>query len=219
MAVRVLAGCVVVLLAAGVAPATAAAGPRDPKRELRPAEQALAKRIVLRASDLPGSGWHASRSSPSSSGFSCPGFEPDMSDLTEYGHASSPDFDRPDAYVSSNAGVFSTAAQGRTAYGRVARPGLADCLSRVFAQGIGGQAKVAIVAKGRLAFPGLGDRSSAYRLVVRVTSGKQTVGAWLDVVLLNRARVDVAMIFVGIGRPFAAADEQRLARTVTGRIP
>src|SRR5439155_23862991 len=102
----------------------------------------------------------------------------------------------------------------KTGYARVAVPALPRCFAEVFRKGTGNPAAVKILATGPLTFPRFGDRSNAYRLTATYTVQGQTLALAVDVVLFNRGRLDVALIFVGIGRPLAASFE----RTLVGRV-
>jgi hypothetical protein len=83
---------VLCLAALAAAAAAAVAGPLgDPHREqerLTAADMALAKRIALRATDLP-TGWRRTPVPPDNDEFKCPGFDPDLSRFTITGKAQS----------------------------------------------------------------------------------------------------------------------------------
>ena len=130
---KLAAGVVVALVAVGAA----SAGNGQPKHAFTAAGQALARSVVLHRADLPAS----FRSTPSSGSTgkppSCKGFKPDQSDLTLRGR-SSVEFDvagNP-PLVSSDADVWLSAAQARAAFDRVVRPGLSECLFKLFAAGL-----------------------------------------------------------------------------------
>jgi len=155
-----------VLLASCVAASVAVAANGKPKEAFRPADQALAKSIVLTRADLPAGTWKGERSS-SGGGFQCPGFKVDQSDLTITGRSSGYEFtsEGSGSFVSSTAGIYVTAAQARTAFLRIARPGLGRCLANLFEQGVGTSAKVRIVSSGAMAFPNVAQDTRAFRLV------------------------------------------------------
>jgi hypothetical protein len=205
-----------VLLAITAGSATAAAaGDGRPKKEIKPAVQARARGITLRAADLPGSGWDTA-----SSGFDlaalphCPFYKPDESDLTENGSAGSPTFHRPDGSdATSSVVIFATAAQGRIAYRRIVKPALARCLGRFFAL-----SGASLRSVSTLSLPRFGERSAAYRVSLLVPGHPKRVPVAMDLVLVNRARVDLAIAFTGLPRPYAPGFQQHVLRRVVGRI-
>jgi len=196
-----------------------AANPREPKQAIVPALQAKAKAINIQASDLPGTGWKAQRSSPDESNPRCSYYNPDQSDLTENGRADSPEFTLPsNSFVSSTTGIFKTATEGRTAYSRVVRPELPRCLAEIFRKGTGQPDKVKILSAGALTVPKLAERSNGVRIVAAfAVSSQQSIRVYLDLVTLNRGKVDVAMFFVGIGTPFKDTFVHTLAAKIAAR--
>ncbi len=215
---RLLAGIAIALVA--VAGATAATGSK-PKKQIIPAVQAKAKAINVRLSDLPKATWKVEPASSSQSNTpTCSFYNPDQSDLTENGDATSPQFTLPSSsFVSSNTSIFETASQGRTAYARVVQPKLPLCLAQIFQKGAGGPSKVKIVSAAPQSFPKLAgaERSNAYRIAADFKQGKQVVHTYLDVVVFNRAKVDTVLFFAGIGGSFNKAFEASLAQTVATR--
>jgi hypothetical protein len=215
---KILVGIAIALVAVGVA---SAATSKEPKKDIVPAVQAKAKAINVRLSDLPKAGWVAKPSSSSQSSTpTCTFYNPDQSDLTENGDATSPEFTLPSSsFVSSNTSIFKTAAQGRTAYARVVQPKLPLCLAQIFQKGAGGPSKVKIVSAGPQAFPKLAgaERSNAYRIAADFKQGKQTIHTYLDVVVFNRAKVDSVLFFAGIGGSFNKSFEAAMAQKVATR--
>jgi hypothetical protein len=214
--VRALAAILVGLTLAGAAFAT---NPRDPKKKILPAVQAKAKAVNVRLSDLPKAGWKVKPPSQSDDSTPrCSYYNPDQSDLTENGDADSPEFTLASGSdVSSTTSIFQTAAQGRTAYTRVVQPALPKCLAEIFRNGAGQAAHVKIVSAGPMKFPHLAERSSAYRIAADFTVQSNLVHVFLDVVVMNRAKVDVAVFFAGIGSAFSAKLEQGVAARVAAR--
>ena len=198
--------------------ATALAANGQPKKKIIPAVQAQARAINFHLSDLPPLPWKAKRSSSRSAPPRCSYYKPDQSDLTENGDADSPDFTLPNgSFVSSTVGIFVDAKQGRTAYARVVQPKLPQCIAEIFRKGTG--VPTTIVSVARVSFPNLAERTDAYRIVADVKPGTQTVRATIDLVAMNRGKINVALFFAGVGNPFAPALEQQLARKVAARLP
>ena len=211
---RLLCAAVVAVVVA-VPAALAANG--DPQKKLTKADQAKARAISLRQSDFP-AGWVGKPNTNTSQGNPrCSSYNPDQSDLIETGDVDSPDFSRPEgSFVSSSVGIFKTRKMAQTGYARVAKPQLPKCFAELFTKGLA-PAKVQVLQVGPLAFRQLGDRSNAYRLRADVTVQGTTVPATIDIVLFNRGRADVAMIFAGLFRPLPASFEQSLAAKVAAR--
>jgi hypothetical protein len=214
--VRALAAALVAVIAA-VTAAGATAG--EPQKRIKPADQARARAIALKRADF-GPGWSVDTSGgTSSSGPRCSYYNPDQSDLVQTGDFDSPDFVRRDgSFASSMVGIFQTAGMASAAYRRVVRPELPRCVAELFAKGIGNPKAVKILSAGPLAFPAYRDRSAAYRLLSSVKTSAGTLRVVLDLVVLNRGRADVVMLFLGIGKPLPAALERAAVARVAGRM-
>jgi hypothetical protein len=198
--------------------ATAAAGSGEPKKKIIPAVQAQARSINIHLSDLPPLGWKAKSSSSESSTPRCSYYNPVESDLTENGDATAPEFTLASgSFVSSSTGIFASAKQGRTAYARVVQPKLPLCLAEIFRKGTG--VPTTIVSAARVSFPNLAERTDAYHIVADVKAGSQTIRATIDLVAMNRAKTDVVLFLVGVGKPFGSAFELGLAKKLAARIP
>jgi hypothetical protein len=215
---KILAGIAIALVAVAAA---SAATSKEPKKVIIPAVQAKAKAINVKLSDLPKAGWKVEPASSSQDNTpTCSFYNPDQSDLTENGDATSPEFTLPSSsFVSSNASIFKSASQGRTAYARVVQPKLPLCLAQIFQQGAGGPSKVKIVSAAAQSFPKLAgaERSNAYRIMADFKQGKRTIHTYLDVVAFNRAKVDAVLFFAGIGGSFNKAFEASVAQAVATR--
>jgi hypothetical protein len=206
------------ILAAAGGNVSAAATAKEPKKAIKPAVQARAKRIALRAADLPGFGWKAEPSQSDRSSPHCSYYDPDESDLTENADYTSPDFTRPDGlYVSSKVGIFVSAKQAKKSFALVARPELPRCLAQLVVKS-GAPGHITLRSAGKLAFSKYGDRSAAYRIVFLVKSGTEQVPATIDLVAINKGAVDVALIFSSAGQPVPASMERKLTATVVSRM-
>ena len=206
-----------VLVAAVVVPvALAATG--DPQKKLTKADQARARAVSLKLSDL-GQGWTAGPpSKEDSSNPRCSTYNPDQSDLIETGDYDSPDFSQASgSFVSSTVGVFRTAAMAKTGYARVVAPQLPKCFAELFRKGFKKPQSATIFSSGPVAFQRFGDRLNAYRIRASVKVPPATVSATIDIVTFNRGRIDVALIFAGIQRPLPLAFEQSIVAKVAAR--
>lgn len=213
------AGVLGVLVVAAVAVGAALAAPGDPQKKLTKADQARARAASIRLADL-GAGWKSVPSGNKDSGNPrCSNYNPDQSDLVETGDYDSPDFTRTDgSFVSSTTGVFRTAQMARTGYGRVAVPALASCFAELFQKQAVKPNTIQILGTGPLAFPALGDRSAAYRVTMTYKTRKASVPFTTDLVVFDKGRTDVALIFLGIAQPLPAAAERALAARVVSRV-
>jgi hypothetical protein len=209
----------VLIVVALVLVATAAgAGPHQPKKVLLPAVQAKAKAINVKLSDLPRAGWVAKPAGPDQGNPRCSYYNPDQSDLTENADVNSPQFTLPNSsFVSSDTSNFKSAAQGRTAYVRVVQPKLPKCLAEIFRKGTGQPQNVTIVSAAARSFPKLAERSNGYRIVADFRTSAGKVRTVLDIVVMNRAKVDVVLFFAGINFVFKDSFERSVAAKVAAR--
>ena len=220
-----------VALAALLAAAVAVGASGDPKRAITKAHQARAKAMLLTRRDL-GAGWKASATSGGRGDdvdFRCPGYQPDESDLTLTGDATSPDFELATpgtvSFVSSIASVYATAPQAGASWARVIKPGLVRCFVHLLEDEVGAQEQaqgsplaLRIIASGRVAFPAVSLRTSAYRISGVITQGQLTIPIHLDIVLLGSGRANGGFIAVSLFKPFARAAEVRLAKVTAARM-
>ena len=211
------AALIAVALAAVLA-GSALAAQGDPQKKLTKADQARARAVSLRLSDF-GAGWkQGPPSKKDESNPRCSTYNPDQSDLIETGTYDSPDFSRPDGTsVSSSSGVFRTAAMAKKGYARVVVPQLPKCFAELFKKGITKPNSATVFFAGALDFPSYGDRSNAYRIRASVKTPTATVPATIDIVVFNRGRIDVAIIFVAISQPLPAALEQSVVAKLAAR--
>jgi hypothetical protein len=207
-----------IVVLAGIVVPVALAGTGKPQQRHTKADMTLARAAALRASDFP-AGWKATRTSGNDqSNPRCSTYNPDQSDLVETGRYDSPDFGQAGgSFISSSTGVFRTVRMARKGYARVAVPALPACFGALFKKGITKPNSATILSAGPTPFPRVGDRSNAYRVTASVTVGTTKLPVTIDLLLLNRGRIDVAMIFLGIGRPLAFSLERTLAAKVASR--
>jgi hypothetical protein len=203
----------------GVPAAWAAGG--QPQHAFTKAGQAQARAASLKLSDF-APGWTAPKSGGTSSDSHprCASYHPDQSDLVEIGKYDSPDFTHTadHSFVSVSTGVFKTAAMAKRGYARVAVRALPACFGELFVKGIEKPSSARVVSAAPIAFPKAGDRSNAFRLVASVKTPNVTLPVTADIVLFNKGRTDVAIIFLGIGRPLPASLEQTAVARVLSRV-
>lgn len=210
----------VLALALPAAVAAAPAGERDPKRALTAADQAFARRIVVKRADLPAGRWRAVRATDEPD-VRCPGlYNPDYSDLTLTGKAMSPDFDIGEEQgVASEAEVYRTAADAAASWRRALAPGALPCLRRELARLSDKDVKVTVLSAARRPFPRFGGASVLFSLVVRFAPrGDEPAVGYFDLVGLYRGRAIATVEFFRLGARFAAAPERAVAAAVARRM-
>ena len=215
---------VAALLALCVAiPAVALAADTDPKKRITPADQAKARSILLKGSDF-AAGWKRVPPTPDEEDRVCPGFNPDSSDLTLTGEAEV-EFEHTQgvASVSSFADVFVSRADALKSWTRGDKPAFARCLGYFFREGATEPGtSVKIVSTGRMAFPKLAPRTTAYKVVARVTvtaNGQmQTVPVTIQFVAFGRGRGDTSMLAISPGAGLAIADLRAFGRLLANRL-
>jgi hypothetical protein len=198
-----------------VAGATAA-DPGKQKIELNAADQAAARAVVLRRSDL-GAGWTGGRVKPDlTSQVSCASYHPKVSDLVVTGAAES-QFRGTGLVLANEVEIFRTAAMVDRDWRRSIVPAAVPCLRRTLTKGLGTQAKV--LSFGRIPFPKVGTHSAAFRGIVVVSALGQTVRVLLDIVLVGRGRTEISLDATApaSGARVVSAAERRLARKLAAR--
>ena len=207
-----MAGATVLVVVAGAT----AADPGKQKIELNAADQAAARAVVLRRSDL-GAGWTGGRVKPDlTSQVSCASYHPKVSDLVVTGAAES-QFRGTGLVLANEVEIFRTAAMVDRDWRRSIVPAAVPCLRRTLTKGLGTQAKV--LSFGRIPFPRVGTHSAAFRGIVVVSALGQTVRVLLDIVLVGRARTEISLDATApaSGARVVSAAERRLARKLAAR--
>lgn len=175
-----------------------------------PADQARAKAMLLRKADV-GIGFRAAPPLGGSADIYCKAL--DESDLTLTGKATSPTFQGGVETVSSLSRVYRSLRDSNASWRRGTSAAGERCVRAQFGAALtaqGGQ----LESFGRVDFPRLAERVSAYRLVV----SSQGLRVFLDVVGLKQGRAQVALLFGSALTPMPREVEVRLARTVARRM-
>lgn len=201
---------VVTLVAALVAVGAAAANHLDPKKQIRPADQARARAMVVRASDLP-AGYRVQRTSGLEPHLTCRAL--DESDLTVTGVARSPYRALDYRIVGSAAAVYRTEAEARRAWARSTSAAGMRCIRTAFTTSLGERLEVSL---SPLAFPRVARARAAFRMTIGSQASTEKV--YVDYVLLGHGRAQAALVFASAIAPFASADEVAVARAVGARM-
>lgn len=211
----------VALLGALVVATGAAAAPGDPERRaIRPADQAWARQANLRAADLP-AGYTSSRagSKQDNAPLTCPGFKPDLSDLTITGEALSPVFQsRAGMTIFSAVEVYSTVLDEHESWRRTARREALRCVARMMNQISAQGVRVTVTSRVVRPAPRVGERSISFRIGAKVETQGVTIPAWFDLIGVARGRADASLLISSVARPPSASLEQKLLATLARRL-
>lgn len=209
-----LAAAVVASLACAV---TAAA--RDPRLEqlrLNAADNALARKIAVKQSEV-GPGWRKVAIPDSNEQLTCPGFNPNLSRFTITGKATTAYSQPTGASVVSAIEVYESRADAAGDFRAAATPAVARCLKfaleREFAAG---SVPVRVRSARVVAAPRLGDRRIAYRVVAGIDTGAQVLNVYFDVIVIQRGRSIAALFFTAPLRPLPR--QRPLAARVASRM-
>lgn len=208
----VLLACVVGLAITG----GALADHQDPQKRITPADQARARAMLLQQSDFaPGFKRDPSSNEPDPH-IDCP---PAVSeaDLTLTGDVDGPMFARGVVSVQSVAQIYESVAEASASWRRGTSAAGVDCardlLRREFAK-----EQVQLVSLRKVAFPRVGHRTVAYRVVLSAKQGKLTFRFYLDLVVVMHSRAQAQVIAGSAFQPFPRAEAVRLARIVADRM-
>ena len=210
------------LLAIAVVAVTAAAavsaGDGKEQIKLNPADQAAARAVLVRRSDLGSSAWQGGRVKPDlSAGPTCPNYHPKRSDLVITGAAKAA-FRRSALEFDSAAEVLKTRRMVALDWRRsVLAPGAVSCLRQTMSNGLGSGAKV--VSFRKLPFPHLSTYTAFFRGVIVVDAQGQTARVLADIVLVGRRRTEITLSVAGPAgaKNAISAAERRLARVLISR--
>lgn len=198
------------LLALALALAGAALAARgDPQKKIKPADQARAKAMLLRAADLPGA--KAGRPSSSDDDFYCEAL--DESDLTLTGEAESPDFERGFTFISSLSQVYESLADANASWRRGVSAAGVKCARDAFRDELR-KSGDRLVSFRKIAAPRSAQRSAAFRIV------GETMGLriYLDFVVLMQSRAHTAIVVGSALEPFPRRELNRLSGVVGARM-
>src|SRR5436190_19056622 len=195
------------------------AGDGKQQIKLTKRDQAAARAVVLRRTDLGSTAWQGGAVKPDlSSTPNCPNFHPKVSDLVVTGAAQTT-FHRSSLEFSSVAEVLKTRRMVRLDWRRSVVPRAAvPCLRRTLANGLPRGAR--IVSFARVPFPHVGTRSSRFQGVIRIDLFGRTTRLVTDIVITFRSRTEITLNAAGpasAARSIAAA-EARLARVLVSRV-
>lgn len=212
----------VALLAACVAlPAVAVAADNDPQKRFTAADQAKARLMLLKQSDL-GLGWTKTPVNTAAGGdFHCPGYDPDLSDLTQTGEAMNGFVNGRGDVLYAYASFMKSAKEAGTSWRRANTAAAPRCMARAFAEGVaqaGGNARV--TSYGRVAFPRVAPRVAAFRATISISGPdlQEPISVKLHVVMLGYGRADVALMGAAPFGGISQANLRALSRILAKRL-
>jgi hypothetical protein len=212
-----LAGVVGVILVVLAAAGAALAARGDPKKAYTAVDQARAKSMLLRRADL-AVGFRSAPASKDSNSY-CAAL--DESDLTLTGDAESPDFvlQAPGRIfsIASEAQVYRSSSQALASWRRSTSDAGERCAARELSSVIAGSGGTFRSLK-RVAFPDVAPLTASYRVTAELASGQQKVPAFIDVVVLQRGRAQVAFFVLSVGAPLVRSEMLAFARLTAARM-
>jgi hypothetical protein len=197
----------------------ATAGARDPRLEqvrLNAADNALAKRIALKPSDV-GAGWRSTPMPDSDEQLQCPGFNPNLSRFTITGKATRAYTQPTGASIVSAIEVYKSRADAVGDFRAAATPAVARCLKLALEREFSaGPVPVRVRSAKVVPAPRVGDRRIAYRVIASLEAPVTTLTVYFDVVVVQKGRSIAALFFTSPLRPVAR--QSRLVATVASRM-
>jgi hypothetical protein len=217
----VLALVLVAALAGTASAAVTKAG--DPQKRHNAADQAWAERLRVQRDDLGAGDWRVEPPNPDNDrGAPKVCKDPNLSDLVETGSAEDPNFSRNSSFVSSSSVVFQTSPQLRTAYRRLSRAPLNECLTWAFKQGAAASgARVRVSSFRSIRVSHLAPMGKAARVDLVVSGPAASVRGHISYYLLARGRASVLLMIASFSRPatpISASLERHLATIVAQRL-
>lgn len=214
----------VVLVLALALPALALASHTDAKRQIDAADQRKATAILLKRTDF-AAGWTKQPNTPDDDRhMSCPGYNPDESDLVLTADAES-SFRHLDGFrnVFSMVNVYKTKAQALASWTRGVKRAAPACFATLLKRELEAEGnRVTITRQGWIAFPKLAPRSAAMQIVFKVTVTSEgettTVPFTITLAGIGNGRADASLMAMGFGNGLAMADVRAFTKLLAQRL-
>lgn len=206
----------IVLFALALAATAVARDPRLEQLRLNAADNALARRIALKPTDV-GVGWRKTSLPDSDEPLRCPGFNPNLSRFTVTGRAKTAFTQPTGASIASAVEVYESRADAVGDFKAAATPAVARCMKLMLEREFGATAVPVRVRSARVVpAPRVGDRRIAYRVLAGLTAGGVTLNVYFDVLVVQKGRSIAALFFTS---PVKRLPRQSsLAVTVASRM-
>ncbi len=207
--VAVLAACIYVCGAAAAVPA----------KKHTSAGMRAAKASLLTLEDL-GKGWIATKSGSTGLQLACNGYKPSGKGIAEIGSASSPNFTGGSTgpFVVQLTSVVASTQQASTLWSRAVKPGLITCVAQTLQTITSRGIHVAITSQGALQISNVADRTAGYQVAATLSSKKQKLKTYFDVVLVESGPTIYEITFSSLVRPVPASFERGVALIIARRI-
>ena len=199
--------------------AAATADRGDAQRRISSADQALARSLLLKQSDLAPDVKSEASSGANENGPYCKAL--DESDLVLTADVEGRLFSREAqgtyAGVTSSAQLYRTKAMAASSWARGTSAAGLQCAKRVLA-GSFARDGFRLDSLRRTSFANLADRTVAYRVILSRLSAGIRVRLYFDVLVLARGRAQATVLFISLGAPFPQSSQVPLARVVANRM-
>jgi hypothetical protein len=216
--VRSLVAALAALALAG----SALAADGQPRHALTKKGQDIARSIVLKRGDL-GQGFVAQprpKDDTLPKGARCDAL--DESDLTVTGDADSPDFRLASGPVfvtiGSTAQVYRTVREANASWRRGTSAQTATCLADIVRLSAPAARKLSVVSSKRQPFQRVAPKTVAYRVVLSFPVQGQRIRFYVDVIIMQRGRIQAGLLFSSVGVPVDRSEQVVLARRLADRI-
>ena len=206
---------VAALLAFLVLTASALATHQDPQKRLSKADNARARAMLVKRTDLP-AGFRPQLSSGSDPHVDCPAAVGE-SDLTLTGDVEGRQLALGGLFVSSAAQVYESVADASASWRRATSVPGTRCATELLRREFAKQG-VELVSLRKVAFPRVSARSVAYRVTLSATTAQGKLPVYVDLVAMTRSRAQATVIVGSALVTPPEAEELRLARIVAGRM-
>ncbi len=210
-----------VVTAAAICSGAAYAASAPPRAEHTSDGTKLAQASILRVGDF-GTSWTQTAASGASSGLnlSCQGFTPKQSDLVEIGSATSPNFKGSTIgpFVFQNTSVYESPKTAMTLWKRAVKAQLVECVAQSLEALTSRGVRVSITSRDTIPLGELADRSASYRVVATLSTKKQRLKTYFDVVLLASGRTITELTISQFQKPPPLKWELALAKIAARRI-
>jgi hypothetical protein len=205
-------------LAAALTLTPAGAADRE-KVQIVPADQALAKNALVRLTDLGNPmGWSGGSTKPAPpASYRCGTYTAKQSDLVLTGTAATK-WMHTGLQIDSESQVLRSEKMVALDWRRtVTHTGTAGCLRQMFSSGLPRGQK--LVSFGTFSFPKVAERTAAFRGLVDVGTGRNTMRVLVDLVVVGTGRVELTLITTApySARAVVERAEARLAELMVAR--
>ncbi len=195
--------------------ANALATHQEPQERLTKADNARARAMLVKRTDLP-AGFQPQFSSGADPHIDCAASVSEA-DLTLTGDAEGPQLALGVSFVSSAAQVYGSVTDASASWRRAISAAGTRCATELLRREFAKQG-VDLVSLRKVAFPRVSERSVAYRVTLSATTAQGKVPVYVDLVAMMRSRAQATVVVGSALIPPQKAEELRLARIVAGRM-